>query len=213
MKGRIPPAFKWAYLALVLVIVPVYAVEHGWLNFLWFSTLALLGGLVAAWLENRRIASMMLVAVLLPELGWVLDFMASLVVWGSAPLGIVQYLFDPGERLFVRLLSLYHVPLPFVLLWLVWRLGYDPRAWRFTVLLGWGVLLLTFSFATPDKNVNWILGPWGEVQQWMPAWVWLGGVMAFLTLVWVLTHLLARYLFLRRQGRRDAASAANAAKG
>lgn len=200
MNGRIPPAFKWVYLAVVLVIVPVYAVEHGWLNFLWFSNLALLGGLVAVWLENRRIASMMLVAVLLPELVWVLDFVASIVVWGSAPLGIVQYLFDPGERLFVRLLSLYHVPLPFVLLWLVARLGYDPRAWQFTLLFGWGVLLLTFSFATPEKNVNWILGPWGEVQQWVPAWAWLGGVMAFLALVWVMTHLLARYLFLRHRG-------------
>lgn len=195
----IPCGFKWTYLAFVLVLVPVYAVEHGWLNFLWFSNVALLGGLLAAWLESRRIASMMLVAVVLLELGWVLDFALSMVFWGWAPLGIVHYMFNPEIPLFVRLLSLYHLPLPFVLIWLMWRLGYDPTAWRYMVVLGLGVLLLTFAFATPERNVNWVLGPGGQEQEWMHPAAWLMVVMAFCVAVWWLTHRLLVWLLPSRR--------------
>ncbi len=195
---RIPRGFKWAYLAFVLVLVPIYAAVHGWFNFLWFSNVALLGGLLAAWLESRRLASMMLVAVVLLELGWVLDFLLSMLVWGWAPLGIVHYMFNPEIPLFVRLLSLYHLPLPFVLIWLVWRLGYDPRAWRYMAILGWAILLLTFALADPENNVNWVLGPGGQVQEWMHPVTWLGVVMAFCTGVWWLTHLLFGWLLPRR---------------
>jgi hypothetical protein len=40
----IPRWFKLAYLASAAVLVPAYALEHGWVNFLWFSNVAPLGG-------------------------------------------------------------------------------------------------------------------------------------------------------------------------
>lgn len=184
----IPLWFKIIYLAFVATLIPVYTQQHGLLNFLWFSNVALMGGLLAAWFENRTLASMMLVSVALLEIGWIMDFLSGLLLGGMTPIGLVAYMFDPEIPLFVRGLSLYHLPLPFILFWMVWRLYYDSRAWRLWTIIGCGILLLTFLFATPDRNVNWVLGPAGEEQHWMPAWVWLAVVMAVCTLVWWLTH-------------------------
>lgn len=184
----IPFGFKLGYLVFVAVLVPVYAVEHGWMNFLWLSNVALLGGLLAAWLESRRLAGMMAVAVVLLETGWIVDFLASLVLAEPAPLGAVSYMFDPEIPLFVRLLSLYHLPLPLALVWMVWRLGYDPQAWKWWVVTGWGILLLSFLLARPGASVNWVLGPGAEVQDWMHPWLWLGLVTLLCTLAWWLTH-------------------------
>ncbi|WP_240901915.1 hypothetical protein [Wenzhouxiangella sp. XN24] len=169
-------------------MVPSYLFYYGPHSFLWFSNLALLTGLLAAWLENRWLASMALVATLLPELGWIVSFVGGLA--GVAPLReLVSYMFDPGIPLFMRALSLYHLPLPFVLFWMTWRLGYEPRAWRLLLLVGYGVLLLSFLLAAPGRSVNWVLGPVaGEPQPWLPPLAWLGLVMAGFTLVWWLTH-------------------------
>jgi hypothetical protein len=183
----LPLWFKLVYLAFVAFLVPVYAGYHGLPNFLWFSNVALLGGLLAAWLENRRLASMMLVAVLLLEMGWIGDFIAGLVSGGVTPFGLVQYMFDPEIPPLVRGLSLYHLALPFVLFWMVWRLRYEPGAWRAWLLPGNGVLLATFLFNPPDRNINWIRGPAGETD-FLPPLLWLAVLMAGLSLIWWLTH-------------------------
>jgi hypothetical protein len=184
----LPLWFKITYLAFVATLIPVYTLQYGLLNFLWFSNIALFGGLSAAWFENRKLASMMLISVALLETGWVVDFLIGLFLGGVTPVGVVAYMFDPDIPLFVRALSLYHLPLPFVLFWMVWRLHYDTNAWRLWTIIGCGILMLTFLLATPDRNVNWVLGPAGEEQDLMPPWLWLGVVMAACTLVWWLTH-------------------------
>ena len=43
---------------------------------------------------------------------------------------------DDEIPVFIRTLSLYHVVLPVLLFWLVWRLGYDGTAWRRVMKLG-----------------------------------------------------------------------------
>lgn len=197
----IPLWFKLAYLAFVAVLVPVYLLEHGWMNFLWLSNVALFGGLVAAWLESPRLASMMLVAVLLLETGWIVDFLGSLLLLGTTPFGAVDYMYNPDIALHVRLLSLYHLLLPLVLLWLVWRLGYDRAAWKLWMPMGLLVLVLSFLLSSPERNVNWVWGPGGEPQQWMPPEAWLGVVLIFCGLVWWITHLLVEHVG-RRWGLR-----------
>lgn len=193
----IPSWFKFAYLAFVSVLVPLYALEHGWVNFLWFSNVALIGGLLAAWLESPRVASMMLIAVVLLEMGWIADFFGSLVLLGTTPFGVVDYMYDPDIALSVRLLSLYHLLLPFVLLWLVWRLGYDRAAWKFWVPIGFSILVLSFLLSSPERNVNWVWGPGGEPQAWMPPLAWLALVLVFCALVWWITHVLIDYALRR----------------
>ncbi|OOG28101.1 hypothetical protein B1C78_01930 [Thioalkalivibrio denitrificans] len=192
----IPVWFKAVYLAFVAVLVPAYTLEHGLLNFLWFSNLALMGGLLAALFESPRLASMMLVAVALLEMGWIIDFLGSLLLGGTPPLGFVDYMYDPEIALFVRLLSLYHLALPFVLFWIVWRLGYDQDAWKVWVVAGTGILILTFFLSSPDRNVNWVWGP-GEPQDLISPYAWLGIVIAACAAAWWLTHRLVRIIMGR----------------
>lgn len=196
----IPLRIKIIYGAFLLVLVPVYAVEHGWVNFLWFSDIALIGGFFACVLESRRLASMLLIAAGALELAWLIDFSAALVTGGDTLVGLVDYMFSTEHPLFVRALSLFHVPLPFLLLWLVWRLGYDLHAFRNWIGVGVTVLVVTFFLTDPDDNVNWVYGPPGEPQSWLPHVAWLLVVMVTTVLVWWLTHLLLVRI-MRRFGR------------
>lgn len=193
----IPLWFRLSWLALLVVLVPVYLHEYGPLNFLWLSSVALVGGCVAAWLESRRLASMLLVAVLLPELVWVLDLALSLLLLGNPVIGAVHYMYNPDIPLHVRLLSLYHLPLPFALLWMVWRLGYDQRAWLWWLPVGWGFLLASYLVAAPERNINWVKGPVGRTQEWVAPELWLAFVMLFLAGLWWLTHRLVLWLDAR----------------
>jgi hypothetical protein len=196
-EPSLPLWFKITYTAFVAVLVPVYVIEYGWANFLWFSNLALLVGVPAAWFEERRLASMLLIAVALPELVWLLDFLIGLIRGGDAAFGLAAYMFDAELPLVTRLLSLYHVPLPFVLFWMTWRLRYDSRAWRHWIAVGWVVLVLSFVLTTPEENINWVYGAARAAQDGLPAWLWFVIVTAAFTLVWWFTHRLLYSLFGR----------------
>ncbi len=187
--ARIPLTLKLAYLAFVAVLVPIYAAHHGPANFLWFSNIALLGGLLAVWLESRRLASMLLVSVGLLEMGWIADFLIGLATGGQqTPVGLVAYMFDPELPLYLRGLSLYHLPLPFVLLWVVWRLGYDRQAWRAWLPIGWAVIVLSYLLAPPGRNINWVKGPEGVLDPGVPGPIWLLCLIVGSGIAWWLTH-------------------------
>jgi len=116
------------YTAFVGVLGPSYWASYGPANFLWFSDVALFVTLAALWLESPFLASMQAVSVVFLELVWVADFLVRLLS-GVQVVGLSSYMFDPGLPAYLRGLSLFHLVLPFLLLWLVWRLGYDRRAW------------------------------------------------------------------------------------
>jgi hypothetical protein len=203
--GRIPTPVKLAYTALVAVVVPVYVVEHGPANFLWFSDIALLATLAALWRESRLLASMMAVGTLAFELMWNLDYVARLVT-GAHLTGITRYMFDEREPLFVRGLSMFHVVLPPLLLWVLHRLGYDRRALPMQTALAWVVLPVSYVVTDPSANLNWVLGP-REPQTWMPPLLYLALLMlGFPLVVYLPTHLVLDRLFGPRTGRlRDGA--------
>lgn len=148
---------KLAYSLFLAVLVPVYWVHYGPRNFLWFSDIALLGSGLAVWLESPLLASMMALAVLLPELAWNVDFFARLLS-GRSMFGMSAYMFDPALPRYLRALSLFHVLLPIWLLWLLVRLGYDRRAWAWQSLLAAVVLPVTYALTEPNENVNWVHG-------------------------------------------------------
>jgi hypothetical protein len=154
--GQIPLWLKLAYSAMVGFLVPVYWHNYGPKNFLWFSDITLLGMVPALWLESSLLASMMTVGTLLPELVWNAAYFGRLAT-GRRMMGLTDYMFDPKCSMFLRSLSLFHVCLPPLLLWTVWRLGYDARAPLAQTLLAWVVLPVTY-LAKPDENTNWIYG-------------------------------------------------------
>jgi hypothetical protein len=187
---------KLSYTAFVAVTVAVYLVKYPPWNFLWFSDIALIVTVPALWLESSLLASMMLVGVLLPELFWNASFFGRLAT-GKRLVGLTDYMFDSARPRYLRAISLFHVFLPALLLWMTARLGYDHRALMAQTALAWVVLPLSYWLADPKvDNVNWVFG-WGDKpRSRMPPLAHLGLLMiGFPVLVYVPTDLLLRFVF------------------
>ncbi len=185
---------KAGYTLFLAVLVPVYWTHYGPKNFLWFSDIALLTTGVALWAENALLASMMTLAVLLPELAWNLDFFGR-VLTGHPMFGMSAYMFDARTPRYLRALSLFHVPLPVGLVCLVHRLGYDRRAWLCQSLAALVVLPLTYRLTEPELNINWVYGL-GTRQTRLPDWLYLALlIVAFSLVLYLPPHLVLGYYF------------------
>ena len=190
MAGEIPIWIKVAYTLMVAVIVPVYLAYYGPANFLWFSDVALIVTGVALWLENPLLVSMMTVGVLLPELLWNVTLFTRLLT-GIRVSGLADYMFDTRIPKWIRTLSLFHVVLPVLMLWMLHRLGYDPRALPAQTALAWVILPLTYAVTKPEDNINWVYGPGARPQRQISPPLYLAFVLIFFPLiVYVPTHLL-----------------------
>jgi hypothetical protein len=189
-EPRLPLWIKLAYTAFMAVLVPVYWTYYGPTNFLYFCDVALILTLVAVWIESPLLVSMCLVGILVPQMVWVLDFLGGLV---GVPLNnMTAYMFEAHRSLFLRALSLFHGWLPFFLLCLVWRLGYDRRALLYWTVLAWVLILICFFFMPPPNpnagltpvNINYV---WGlndsEPQTWVSPAVWVIGMMVLMPLL------------------------------
>ena len=193
----IPRWLKISYTLFVAVLVPAYWVHYGPANFLWACDIALFVTAVALWRESRLLASAMAVAVLVPEAVWNLDFFTRLIA-GRDVIGLdaTGYMFDAALPLWLRALSLFHVFLPLLLLWLVRRLGYDLRALAATTALCWIVLLATYWLTDPVRNINWAFGFGSRTEAWLSGPWYLAGLMAALPiLVYLPTHWLLKRLW------------------
>ena len=187
---------KILYTLFVAVLVPFYLDFYGPANFLWFCDIALLLTVVALWAENRLLASMQLVAVFLGSSIWLADFLARLLT-GHFLTRWTHYMFRPDIPLVIRALSLYHAWLPFLLLWMVWRLGYDRRGWLAQSSLAWVVLPICYLFTDPVRALNGVFGPSGEhPQTWMaPEWWLLLTMVLYPACVFLPSHLILLFFF------------------
>jgi hypothetical protein len=189
----IPIWFKVAYTAFVLYVMVVWWRHYGWKNFLWFSDVAFIGAVPALWLASAPVASVLTVAVLLPELLWNLDYVGRLL-FRRRIVGLTDYMFEPERPLILRALSLFHVPLPLVLLWMLAAYGYVPRVGiPGALVLSAIVLPWSRAVSTPADNINWTYGLSERRSTW-PAAVYVGVLwVAFAALVFFPTHLLLRW--------------------
>lgn len=196
MQRMIPLWIKITYTLYILVLVPVYWVNYGPANFLWFSDIAFLAIGAALWLENRFLASMMTVGTILVEIIWNADFFFQLVS-GRPGLDIASYMFDPAIPLYLRALSGFHIILPLMELWLLSRLGYATEAWKAQSILTCLVVPASRIASDEKLNVNWVYGPGGR-QTVLPDPVYVALVAAVVVIAFILPgHLLLRRLFRR----------------
>ncbi len=149
----VPLWLKIAWTVMVLAIVVIYWRHRGPANFLWLSDVAFLGLVPGLWLESSFIVSLMACMVLVAEALWSESFFSRLLHLPRLT-GIADYMFDEKTPLWLRAVSLFHVPLLAVIVWGPWRLGYDPGIYPWAVLLTWLVLLLTRGLTGPERNVN-----------------------------------------------------------
>jgi len=188
--GRLPLWLKLAYTAFMAVLLPVYWANYGPTNFLYFCDVALLITLVGIWIESPLLISMCAVGILASQALWVVDFLSNLIGWPLT--GMTDYMFAADHSLFLRSLSLFHGWLPFLLVYLVWRLGYDRRGFPAWTALAWILVLICFFFMPPPRpdpgltpvNINYVWGMSDTVAQtWMPPAAWVAGLIVLLPLL------------------------------
>ena len=149
----VPLWLKVAWTAMVAVIVLIYWRHRGPANFLWFSDIAFLGLVAGLWLESSFFVSLMACMVLVPEILWSVSFFGALLRVPRVT-GLADYMFEQEVPLWLRAVSLFHVPLLAVLVWGPWQLGYDPGVFPWAVMIAWLVLALTRWLTGPKKNIN-----------------------------------------------------------
>jgi hypothetical protein len=191
----IPLWIKITYTLFAVVTIAVYAVKYPLGNFLWFSDIALVLAVPALWFESSLLASMMGIAILLPEVFWNVSFFGRLLT-GKRLAGLTDYMFDAQKARYLRALSLFLIFLPVLLLWMIARLGYSPKALIAQTVLAWIVLPLTYAITDREKNINWVFGPAPVQRTRLSAILYLGLLMiAFPVLVYLPTHLLLQAFF------------------
>ena len=205
-KHKIPMAAKVAGTAFLAVLLPVYLHTYGPTNFLWFCDAALLLTVVGMWRESSLLISMCAVGILLLQCLWVVDFGVNCL--GFHFLNLTSYMFDDHLPLFTRGLSLFHGWLPFLLIWLLARLGYDKRALAAWTGLAVGLVLVCYFFTPPAGvhladpnlpiNINYVY--WFNDQQpqhWINQNLY---VILWLAALWLVaflpTHLVLRKIFV-----------------
>ncbi len=202
---------KLAYTGFMAVLVPVYLYNYGPTNFLYFCDTALLLTLVSIWTENSLPISMAAVGILIPQFFWCVDFVCQLL--GFRLTGLTSYMFDSHRSIFLRGLSLFHGWLPFLLVYLVLRLGYNRRALKAWTALAWLLCVISFFFLPPagasladsnlPLNVNLVFGfDDAHPQTWLPQGlyvvVWM---LALFLLAYVPTDLLLKKMLPDPGGR------------
>jgi hypothetical protein len=195
---RLPFWLKIAWTAWLLVWAPVYWRHYGAQNFLYFCDLGNLLIGVALWTESPLIFSWQAAGLLVFQSLFAIDLAAAFVA-GRHPIGGTEYMFDPGIPLYVRLLGLFHVVMPPLLVWAIWRLGYDPRGWKLQTLTTWIVVPINYSWR-PQYDVNFARGPSFHEQHWVPGPVYLAGYLVLVPLlVYFPTHLLLAWIAKKRR--------------
>jgi len=160
---RLPLGLKLGFTAWVALWATSYAMILGAQNFFWLCNLANFLILVGLWLDHRLLLSMQWLAVALIGLLWGLD-LATAALTGWHPFGGTAYMFDPDFPELTRWLSFYHLLLPIVAGFAIWRLGYDRRALRWQGLLTALMVALSFWLTEPERNINWVQAPFGMTE-------------------------------------------------
>jgi hypothetical protein len=184
---RIPLWLKVVWTACVMAWIPLYWRQYGPQNFLFFCDLGNLFLAAALWLESPLLFSWQATGLLLFQTLFTIDLVGALVS-GRHLIGGTEFMFDTNVSLGIRLLSLFHVVTPPLLLWGIWRLGYDRRGWKYQTLAAWIVVPINY-FWRPEQDVNWARGPFFREQQAVPGLLYLLGYLLIVpAVVYFPTH-------------------------
>ena len=191
-----PTWIRWTALAWLLVWIPAYWHTWGAANFLHLCDVAVMLTCLGLWSNSPLLLSSQAVSSLLIDTAWVFDAAARFLT-GRHLIGGTEYLFDSSFPLWVRLLSLFHVVMPFLLLWALHRVGYDRRGWVVQSAIAITVIGLARLAATPKTNINFVYADPFFHRSWGPWPLHVIAVLAFLVfLVYLPTHLLLSRSFL-----------------
>ena len=189
---RVPFWLKILWTVWVLVWAPLYWRQYGAQNLLYFCDLGNVFVAAGLWLESPLLFSWQACGLLLFQSLYTIDLLGA-AISGKHPIGGTEYMFDRTLPLLVRGFGLFHLVTPPLLLWAIWRLGYDRRGWKYQTLMTWVVVPINY-FWRPESDVNWARGPFFHEQHLVPGALYLTGyLIAVPLLVYWPTHLLLRW--------------------
>jgi hypothetical protein len=147
-----PGWVRWGALAWLALWIPVYWRAWGAANFVHLCDIAVFLTCIGLWTNSALLLSSQAVSSLIVDAMWAVD-----AIWAAAfgrhVFGGTEYLFEPSHPLWIRMLSLYHVAWPALLLWAVHRTGYHRRAWELQA----GIVAAAFiaaRFTPAAENIN-----------------------------------------------------------
>ena len=195
--SRAFPRMRWAAAAWLAVWIPAYASVWGPRNFLLLCDVAVILTCAGLWLGSPLLLSSQAVSSILADAVWAMDAGSRLFLRRHL-FGGTEYMWDASFPLAVRLLSLFHLFWPVLLVWSVRRVGYDRRGLGLQIAIA-GALLVVSRLAGRVANLNFAFRDpiWGLSLE--PAELHLAATLAFLTAVLYLpTHLVLSRAFGRR---------------
>jgi hypothetical protein len=189
---RLPLWLKVAWTLWVILWAPLFYRQYGLQNFLFFCDIGNILIAFALWTESSLIFSWQATALLLIQTWYCIDLTGALLT-GHHWLGGTEYMFDSHIPLLIRLLSLFHVVMPPLLLWAIQKLGYDERGWLYASATAWIVVPIN-HYWRPEHNVNWARGLFFREQHVVPGVVYLLAYLVVAELaIYYPTHVLLRW--------------------
>jgi len=175
-------------------------------NFLHLCDIAVIVSCVGIGTSNSLLISSQAIGTLLVNLLWGVDA-GGRVFLGRHLLGGTDYLFDAQYPLWIRLLTLFHLVSPPLLLWALHRIGYDRRGFLLQSAITAAVFTMT-RWTPADLNINFAFRDPFFRRAWGPAPVHV----AVSTLFLIIVAYLPTHLFLQRVFPPPARSEASRAR-
>jgi hypothetical protein len=181
----------------LLLWIPTYWHTWGASNFVQLCDIAVILTCAGIWSNSRLLISSQAVSSLLVDLAWAVDAAWRLLL-GHHLTGGTEYLFDEHYPLWVRLLSLFHLAMPALLLWALRRVGYDSRGLALQCLIAFFAFAAA-QFTNSAKNMNFAFTDPFFHRTWGPPPIHVAiNVLFMLAAVYLPTHLVLRRLFAPR---------------
>ncbi|HKV06161.1 MAG TPA: hypothetical protein VJO53_13780 [Candidatus Acidoferrales bacterium] len=183
---RFPAWVRWAAIAWLLIWIPAYGRTWGAANFLHVCDIAVILACIGVWSNSALLISSQTVSSLLVDAAWTLDAGWRLFR-GRNLIGGTEYLFDASYPLWIRLLTLFHIAMPVLLLWALQRIGYDRRGWALQCAIALPAFVAA-RFTSPAVNINYAFTDPFVHRAWGPApvhvmisWLFMAVVIYFPT--------------------------------
>lgn len=196
-----PNWMRWTALAWFVVWFPSYWRTWGVANFVHLCDIAVILTSIGIWTNSALLISSQAVGILVLDAAWAIDA-ASRVFLRIALVPGNEYLLDPRYPVWVRLLTLFHLVMPALLLWGVYLMGYDRRGWALQSAIALPLFVLA-RFTRPAVNIDFAFSDPFFHRQLGPAALHILIVWLFMVIVVYLpTHLVLTWLFRSPQTNR-----------
>lgn len=203
---KIPDWVRWLALLWLVAWFPAYWHAWGAGNFLHLCDVAVILTCIGLWSGNALLLASQAVSSVVIDGLWTLD-VAAWLLFRRHLIGGTEYLFDGTMPLWIRLLSLFHVVMPIILLWSLSRLGYDRRGFALQAAIALPVVIAS-RFVAPTQNLNFAQTAPFFHRQLGPAPVHLAiTYLAVVLGVYWPTHLVLRWWFVPAGERGDGRNA------